>query len=125
VKQLVKGSPGERSNELRRIQDTKTEYRSEAEKKVLDISPDLWSFLEEVNDAISEIDSEIYRRATTSTARVIEEETVEDLIKRWDRWNQVIKIPAEIKQRMINKRVAAGISEHINQQAKDRSSIED
>jgi hypothetical protein len=71
VEQLVKKSTAERSNELQRIRFTQTDKITDVEKRVLDISSDLWLFLQEANEAIFGIvDWGVYRRATASTVKL-------------------------------------------------------
>jgi KAP family P-loop domain len=71
VKQFLKSSETERNKELQRIRFTQTEKITDIEKKVLDISPDLWLFLKEADDAIFGIENwGTYRRATASTIKL-------------------------------------------------------
>jgi hypothetical protein len=70
-KRLVKLPQSERNDELTRLRNTQTEKITQIEKKVLDISPDLWLFLEEADDTIFGIaDWQLYRRAAASTIKL-------------------------------------------------------
>jgi hypothetical protein len=71
VKQLVKMSQAEISNDLQRIRFTQTDKITDIEKRVLDIPSDLGLFLQEADEAIFGIaDWRIYRRATASTVNL-------------------------------------------------------